>query len=165
MANLILWRHAEAEAQSHSGADIDRALTKRGYKDAAKMAKWLNQHLPANTEVLCSPALRCLQTVDELKSLNNVEIKVVEFLSVDHSVESIAKKIIDNDVNKTILLVGHQPNLGLLIGKLLGMNDVACVVKKGAVWWLRQRFTDEAPSGSSGETPQTYLFMVQHPDY
>lgn len=165
MANLILWRHAEAEAQSPSGADIDRALTKRGFKDAAKMAKWLNQHLPENTEVLCSPALRCLQTVDELKSLNNVEIKIAEFLGVDHSVESIVKKINDNDVTQTILLVGHQPNVGLLIAKLLGMNDTACVVKKGAVWWLRQRYTNEAQSKLAGETPQTYLFMVQHPDY
>lgn len=39
MANLILWRHAEAEAESVSGADADRALTKRGRKDAARMAK------------------------------------------------------------------------------------------------------------------------------
>ena len=56
MANLILWRHAEAEDLSLTGADSDRALTKRGRKDAAKMAKWLHQHLPANTEVLSSPA-------------------------------------------------------------------------------------------------------------
>ncbi len=161
MANLILWRHAEAEAQSKSGADTDRALTKRGQKDAAKMAKWLIQHIPADTEILCSPALRCLQTVDELRSFKSLEIKVAEFLSVDHSVEMIAEQITNNDVSKTILLVGHQPNLGLLISKLLGMNDRACVVKKGAVWWLRQRFADDA----SGIAPQTYLFMVQHPDY
>ncbi|MEO6118821.1 MAG: histidine phosphatase family protein [Methylotenera sp.] len=160
MANLILWRHAEAEAQSTSGADIDRALTKRGHKDAAIMAKWLSQHLPADAEILCSPALRCLQTVDELKSLNNFEVKVADFLSVDHSVEIIAKQVTNNDVNKTILIIGHQPNLGLLIGKLLGMHDRACVVKKGAVWWLRQRFTNDANG-----IPQTYLFMVQHPDF
>lgn len=38
MANLILWRHADAEILSVNGNDIDRALTKRGRKDAAKMA-------------------------------------------------------------------------------------------------------------------------------
>ena len=160
MANLILWRHAEAEAQSVSGADIDRALTKRGRKDAATMAKWLHQHIPADTEIISSPALRCLQTAEELKILNNFEIKVAEFLSVDHSVETIAKQITNNDVNKTILIIGHQPNLGMLIAKLLGMDGRACVVKKGAVWWLRQRLTDD----SDGK-PQTYLFMVQHPDF
>lgn len=160
MANLILWSHAEAEAQSISGADIDRALTKRGRKDAATMAQWLNQHIPAHTEIICSPALRCLQTAEELKTLNNFEIKTADFLSVDHSVETIAKQVVNDEVNKTLLLVGHQPNLGLLISKLLGMDGRACVVKKGAVWWLRQRITDD----SDGK-PQTYLFMVQHPDF
>ena len=160
MANLILWRHAEAEAQSVSGADIDRALTKRGRKDAATMAQWLNQHIPADTEIISSPALRCMQTAEELKILNNFEIKVAEFLSVDHSVEAIAKQVVNDDLNKTLLIVGHQPNLGLLIAKLLGMDGRACVVKKGAVWWLRQRITEDSDS-----KPQTYLFMVQHPDF
>ena len=52
MANLICWRHAEAEVDSKTGADIDRELTKQGRKDAVTIAKWLHQHLPANTEVL-----------------------------------------------------------------------------------------------------------------
>ncbi|MGB2831640.1 MAG: phosphohistidine phosphatase SixA [Methylotenera sp.] len=161
MANLILWRHAEAEDLSLTGADSDRALTKRGRKDAAKMAKWLHQHLPANTEVLSSPARRCQETVAALQQLNHREhplkFKVAEFLGVDSTVEIIAKKVMNNDSSKTLLLVGHQPNLGLFIAKLLGMNEHACAVKKGAVWWLRQRQVDGGM--------QIYLFTVQHPDY
>ena len=167
MANLILWRHAEAEVQSKSGEDVDRALTRKGRKDAAKMAKWLHQHLPANTEILCSPALRCLETVAALVALSgreNTEIamklKIAEFLGIDSTVEIIAKKISNDDSSKTILIIGHQPNLGLLIAKLLGMHDSACVVKKGAVWWLRQRNIPNL----SGSATQTYLFTVQHPD-
>jgi len=161
MANLILWRHAEAEDHYNTGADIDRALTKNGHKDAAKMAKWLSQHLPLNTEVLCSPAKRCLETVAALQKLNPIKIKVVDFLSIDSTVEIIAKNILNEDSSKTILIVGHQPNLGLLITKLLGMRASACVVKKGAVWWLRQRNI----SNDSECATQTYLFMLQHPDY
>ncbi len=165
MANLILWRHAEAEAESTSGQDIDRALTKRGRKDAEKMAEWLSQHLPANTEILCSPARRCLETAAALnhptirESASSIEreIKIAEFLSVDSSVEIMAKKVTNEDSSKTLLLIGHQPNLGLLIAKLLGMDSGACVVKKGAVWWLRQRLINGAS--------QTYLFTVQPPDY
>ena len=37
MANIILWRHADAQMISNSGADIDRELTKRGKKDAQKI--------------------------------------------------------------------------------------------------------------------------------
>ena len=157
MANLILWRHAEAENQSKSGLDADRALTRVGHKDAAKMAKWLNQHLPANTEVFCSPARRCLETVSALQKLNSAEINVVDFLSVDSTAQMIAQKLSNNDSSKTSLIIGHQPNLGLVITTLLGMNESACAVKKGAVWWLRQREVDGVL--------QTYLFAVQHPDY
>ncbi len=160
MANLILWRHAEAEAESASGKDTDRELTKRGRKDAAKMAKWLRQHLPADTQVLCSPARRCLQTVAALQDLGHVEIKVADFLSVESTVERIAREVTDADPARTILLVGHQPNLGLLVAKLMGMNQRACVVKKGSVWWLGQRKVDIGVSAAL----QTYLFAVQHPD-
>ena len=65
-----------------------------------------------------------------------LKFKVAEFLGVDSTVEIIAKNVMNNDSSKTLLLVGHQPNLGLFIAKLLGMNEHACAVKKGAVWWL-----------------------------
>lgn len=165
MANLILWRHAEAEVESNTGLDTDRSLTKRGRKDALKMAKWLHKHLPVNTEVLCSPARRCLETVAALQCVNTadelrkakLDINVADFLSIDSTLDDIAQKVINDDSSKTILVVGHQPNLGLLIAKLLGVNETACAVKKGAVWWLRQRLVDGAL--------QTYLFTVQLPHY
>lgn len=144
MMNLILWRHAEAEAESASGKDADRILTRRGRKDADKMAKWLNRHLPADTVVLASPASRCLQTAAALHDLNHMEIKVADFLSVNSTVERIAKAIANMRGTETVLIVGHQPNLGLLIAMMLGLDQTSCCeVKKGAVWWLRQRTFDE----------------------
>ena len=160
MINLILWRHAEAEDLSETGLDEDRELTKNGRKDAAKIAKWLNEYLPENTEILCSPARRCIETVNALNDATQHkckrEIKVADFLGTDNSVELITKNLSNDNGSQTILVVGHQPNLGVLIAKLLGMQQSA-VVKKGAVWWLRQRLVDGAL--------QTYLFTVQHPDY
>jgi phosphohistidine phosphatase len=142
MADLIFWRHAEAEDVSSSGEDTDRALTKRGRKDAARMAKWLSQYLPTVTVVLSSPAQRCLETAAALSVLSQAQIIVEDFLSVDSSVERIARELSTRYHTKTVLLVGHQPNLGLLIVKLLGMHQSAGVVKKGSVWWLRQRLAD-----------------------
>jgi len=142
MANLIIWRHAEAEVQSDSGHDSDRVLTKRGRKDAAKIAKWLYKHLPEHTELLSSPARRCLQTADALQALSHMQIKVADYLSLDSDVAGMMQAIANKDNTQTILLVGHQPNLGLFISQLLGLQQRACDVKKGAAWWLKQRKVD-----------------------
>ncbi|HEY9277552.1 MAG TPA: histidine phosphatase family protein [Methylotenera sp.] len=155
MADIIVWRHAEAEDVSSSGKDTDRALTKRGRKDAVSMAKWLYQHLPTVTLVLCSPAKRCLETAAALSALNQVQIKIEDFLSVDSSVEQIANALASKYSGKTVLLIGHQPNLGLLIVRLLGMHQSAGVVKKGSVCWVRQR--------TDGDAKSYYIYAVQQP--
>lgn len=64
--DLILWRHAEAEVLAPGGSDSERTLTKRGQRHAARMAQWLDAHLPDTIRVLSSPALRCTQTADAL---------------------------------------------------------------------------------------------------
>jgi phosphohistidine phosphatase len=156
MADIILWRHAEAEDVSASGKDTDRVLTKRGRKDAARMAKWLSQYLPTVTVVLCSPAQRCQETAAALSALTHVQIKVEDFLSGDSSVERIAKELASKYSTKTVLIVGHQPNLGLLAVKLLGMHQSAGVVKKGSVWWLRQRL--------AGNDSTYYIYTVKQAD-
>jgi xanthine/CO dehydrogenase XdhC/CoxF family maturation factor len=55
-----------------------------------------------------------------------------------------------------VLVVGHQPTIGQAIAQLLAMPGQTCVVKKGAVWWLRYR-------ERHGEEETTVL-SVQSPD-
>lgn len=155
MADLLLWRHAEAEDISITGKDTDRVLTKRGRKDAASMAKWLHQHLPEGTLILCSPARRCRETAEALTALHQSEIKVVDFLSIESSPQKIADALADYERVQALLLVGHQPNLGLLIARLLDMQQSAAVVKKGSVTWLRQR--------PVGDAVEYYIYAVQQP--
>jgi phosphohistidine phosphatase len=46
------------------------------------------------------------------------------------------------DAKKTILVVGHQPVLGQAIAQLIGLKTTDCTIKKGAIWWLRNRELD-----------------------
>ncbi|HQS36604.1 MAG: phosphohistidine phosphatase [Methylotenera sp. 24-45-7] len=138
MTDLIFWRHAEAEDFSASGLDTERALTKRGAKDAAKMAKWLSKKLPADTKLLVSPALRCQQTAAALHEMNNLAVTTLELLSVNSSPQQMMDGLAAYADSKVLLLVGHQPNLGILIAHYLAMPERAVSVKKGAVWWLRK---------------------------
>jgi len=60
--DLVLWRHAEAQEWVEGCHDPSRALTPKGEKQAARMASWLDRHLPDGAKVLVSPALRAEQT-------------------------------------------------------------------------------------------------------
>jgi phosphohistidine phosphatase len=61
--DMILWRTAEAEENSH---DLARKLTAKGKKQCERVAGWLDQRLPARFTVLSSPALRAQQTAQSL---------------------------------------------------------------------------------------------------
>jgi phosphohistidine phosphatase len=133
--DLILWRHAEAH-EAHEGLeDHDRALTKRGEKQAAKAAQWLDRRLPDGVRVLCSPALRALMTVRALDRKH----KQCPELAPGCSVADLLTLVRWPDGKSTVLVVGHQPVLGQVIAHLLGLSEAECPVKKGAVWWLRSR--------------------------
>ena len=64
--DLVLWRHAEAHDWVAGCDDMERSLTSRGEKQAAKMSVWLDRHLPEGTRILVGPARRTEQTADQL---------------------------------------------------------------------------------------------------
>ena len=136
--DLILWRHAEAEEPEEGQGDLERALTPRGEKQAARVAAWLDRQLPEGTRVLCSPARRCEQTVLALGR----KYKVRDELAPDASADDILEAAQWPNARHPMLIVGHQPVLGETIGRLLGVDGGSCAVRKGAVWWLRTRERD-----------------------
>ena len=66
MMELILWRHAEAHDAKEGQDDLERALTPRGEKQAARMSAWLERQLPQGLRVVSSPARRTEQTAQAL---------------------------------------------------------------------------------------------------
>jgi phosphohistidine phosphatase len=72
------------------------------------------------------------------------------------SVDQIIELIGWPNAKSPILLVAHQPMLGQLIARLLGIQSGELPVKKGSVWWLRYR--------QRGDMGQTVLLAVQSPD-
>ena len=150
--DLILWRHAEAIDLELVGDDMLRSLTSRGEKQAARMAEWLDRQMPSGAKVWVSPALRTEQTARALGR----KFKTSPALAPLASVEQLLELTQWPQAKGCVLVVGHQPVLGQAIAKLLGLADSDCAVKKGAVWWLRQRERD-------GEA-QTVLVAVQAPE-
>lgn len=153
--DLILWRHAEAHEGVEEGDDLARALTPRGEKQAARMAAWLDRHLPEGTRIFVSPACRTEQTAAALAALGR-KYKLRPELAPDGNAAALLTLVQWPTAKGCVLVVGHQPILGQTIAQLLGLNATECAVKKGAVWWLRNR-EREAQS-------QTVVVTVQSPD-
>jgi phosphohistidine phosphatase len=133
--DLILWRHAEAVDPDALEDDLSRPLTTKGEKHAARMAQWLDRQLPEGTRILSSPAVRAEQTVRALQR----KYKVRDALSPGATLQDVLETAQWPDAKYPVLLVGHQPSLGDVAAHLLGMSANACLIRKGAVWWLRGR--------------------------
>ncbi|WP_462387612.1 SixA phosphatase family protein [Acidovorax sp. Q11] len=153
MMDLILWRHAEAEEAPDGGDDLARALTSRGEKQAARMAAWLDRQLPEGLRVLASPARRTEQTANALGR----KFKMRAELLPGGSVEDLLELAQWPRAKGAVLIVGHQPVLGQTIAQLLELQATECAVRKGAVWWLRQR--------QRLDQSQTVLLTVQSPEF
>jgi phosphohistidine phosphatase len=151
--DLLLWRHAEAQLWvQEEGEDLDRVLTSRGEKQAARVAAWLDRQLPDGTRILVSPARRTEQTA---KALGR-KYKIRQEINPQGSVEELLELVQWPDSKYTTLVIGHQPVLGQTIARLLKWQGSDCPVKKGAVWWLRHRQREE--------NSQTMVVAVQSPD-
>jgi phosphohistidine phosphatase len=150
--DLILWRHAEAVELREGVVDLDRALTTKGERQAARMSEWLNQRLAHSTRVLVSPALRCQQTA---KALGR-KFKTLAELAPDGNGEALLKAARWPDASEPVLIVGHQPTLGFVASYLVSEQPQNWAIKKGAVWWVRSRQRD-------GQA-QVILQAVQSPD-
>ena len=154
--DLILWRHAEAEDglvdETQIPLDLNRSLTQRGEKQALRMAAWLDRQLPEGARIWVSPARRCEQTALALGR----KYKVRTELAPDAKAERLLELVQWPAHKYPVLVIGHQPVLGQTIAQLLGMNETECAVKKGALWWLRNR----ERHGQS----QTVIVTVQSPE-
>ena len=135
---LILWRHADAEPGVD---DLERKLTVKGRKQAARVAGWLNARLPSRFSLYASPAKRAQQTAKAL----DAPIETSELLAPERSSADVLRAVDWPNQDKLVIVVGHQPTLGRVVTRLLG-TDGDLSIQKGALWWIEAR----DKSGKSG---------------
>ena len=138
--DLLLWRHAQAVDINNTMNDLDRPLTRNGETQAAEMAAWLKRHLPPDTRILCSPALRTRQTVQRL---TRDQYQICPQLTPAARTEDLLQAVEWPDSPRPVLVVGHQPELGRLAALLLSGQEADWTIKKGALWWFTNRVRDD----------------------
>ncbi|MCC2957366.1 histidine phosphatase family protein [Massilia sp. IC2-477] len=152
--DLILWRHAEAEPHVEEGdvaGDLRRALTPKGKRHAARVGAWLHRQLPDDVRVLCSPAKRCVQTVEALGR----NYKLLDALAPDSNAEAILDAASWPEHRQPALIVGHQPLLGHVASLVLCGGKQDWRIRKAGVFWITRKGSDGLP----------YVKLVVGPDF
>lgn len=130
--DLILWRHADAEAGS---PDPERKLTAKGRRQAARMANWLQERLPDSVRVISSPARRTQLTARALGE----DFEVVNALDTGGDPKTLLEACGWPSADVTVVAVGHQPTLGQAAALALTGQAYDWSLRKGAIFWLEAR--------------------------
>ncbi len=142
--DLVLWRHAQAVDAADEGDDMARRLTSRGQRQARAIAAWLDEQLPQDARVMASPARRTVETAQALSRPHEIAERLAPHLGTVEALLSVVdvpmRLAPDAGLSDaTVVVVGHQPVLGMAAALLLSGQAQPWHVKKGAVWWLRSR--------------------------
>jgi phosphohistidine phosphatase len=121
MAHLLILRHGKTERVSPSGADRDRRLTERGIKNSAAMGRYISAHMKKPGLVLVSPAERAQATAEHLTAQLGDAETVFDERIYGGDGETLLDVLKDHAQGaETVLLVGHNPGLIILVHMLIG---------------------------------------------
>lgn len=137
MREIILLRHAHAEAAAAGQDDVSRPLSLRGEAEADAAGAWLKQHAAAPVRVLCSPTVRTRATCERvLAALGYADLRVEP--RIHEATPATLIRVLDDHADAdTVLLVGHNPGLETLVALLTeGASDSGRGMPPGAVAWL-----------------------------
>jgi len=125
--------------------DINVALIEYTLAPAATMGRivadvraaieWLVARLPSRYSVLASPARRARETADAL----DVKYRISDRLAPGAAPADILEAAGWPSQKGTVVVIGHQPDLGRLAAVLLTGAEAQWSVKKGGLWWLSNR--------------------------
>jgi phosphohistidine phosphatase len=120
--DVWILRHAVAQDRAPSGRDEDRELTAEGTERAGAVARGLATLAPSIDVILTSRYARARQTAEPCaKALGLAEPRDFPALVPGTDPSKTAKEL-ERGGWSSVLLVGHQPHLGSLVG-LLAFGD------------------------------------------
>lgn len=126
MRRLILLRHAKA-AREAGGGDKERALTKRGRDDAARVGQYLAANRIAPNLAVASDARRTRETLDCVVAAMAGRFKII--FDPDLYLAGESTLLVEfhktPDMVQTMLVVGHNPGLAEFAFRMAGSGDMS----------------------------------------
>lgn len=121
LTELLLLRHAHAEAPSSGQADAERVLSERGRTEARDAAAWIAARPSAPSRIVSSPATRARATAEAAAAaLDGVELRFDPRI-YEATPGMLLDVIGDHADVDSLLLVGHNP----------GFEELAALLTSG----------------------------------
>jgi phosphohistidine phosphatase len=124
--NLYILRHASAGTRrANPLIDVKRPLDKEGKQQCMLVGSYLNALNVQFDLIVSSPLKRALQTASLVGTETGYDAKihVSEALSPNANVIAFDKLISGLHDYDNVLIVGHNPNLAVFLGSLIGVRD------------------------------------------
>jgi phosphohistidine phosphatase len=152
---LYVLRHAEAVERSEILQDQWRYLTEKGRATAKKMSSSIAKFGPKTRLTITSPLTRAVQTAEiaaEKACRKNVVVSSTLLLPEADIRELVAYLKGCTDA-KRVMVVGHEPQLGMLVAALLGRTGEVVSLNKAACVTLKL-------NPASDDTPASFLWYL-----
>ena len=143
-------RHGKAQAADSAAGDDGRALTTKGKDEIVSAAQWMESRGYTFDLIATSPKKRARQTADIVAAALGLKDRVAvwDALGASGDLDTICWNLGQCDDNKTVLIVGHEPTLSMLISRIIsGTDDTAIVMAKGGLAKIRDYSFVQRPSG------------------
>lgn len=130
---LFILRHAEAEA---THPDPERALTKKGRRTAERLGHFLRKTGPQDIgRVIHSPYRRAAETAVLCLEATGAPVRAEPVNGLTPEDDTGEAVRIAREAKETLLIVGHNPHLSLLVSRLLTGSDLGMGIqlKKGGL--------------------------------
>lgn len=117
---LIVMRHAKSSWENANATDHQRPLNEQGRSAAPRMARWLAAHDWLPDSIVCSNAQRTLETAELLLSTwgKAIDVAYTQRLYLAPAEAYLAEASRFPDSVHCGLLVGHNPGVSILAGKV-----------------------------------------------
>ena len=144
--HLHLLRHAEAVERAPT--DAARELTALGIEQAQTVGGFCKRHGLKPSLILTSPFRRALQTAQLVAAPLGLTAQTTAFLASGMDPENALMELGAYKQFASVMIVGHQPDLGMLATALLGLRDAETLsISKASLTSLE--VTGLAPGGAS----------------
>jgi len=133
MLTLYILRHAEAEPEART--DAERALTSKGRDQAKAVGRFCFEQGIFPAVILTSPLVRAQQTAKLVwKELGEKpKLDTAEFLSAGMKPETAFTNFRKFSDPETLMLVGHEPDLGEFIAASIGGSSESIRLRKAGL--------------------------------